>query len=137
MHFIPRPLQMLPPTFRFGLFLARIGGYVPLNPVRGEIVPGDTVAQTRQVMNNLNQVIVAAGFAFRNIVKTTICLNNLAAFFQVKEVYASFFDGDFLAWTTVQVIPLGAMVEIEAYAVRQEPPGTPPSLNLFCFALTY
>ena len=93
-------------------------GQIPIKPVTGEIVPGDIAAQTRQVMDNLNQAIVAAGFTFRNIVKTTIYLNDLAVFSQVNEVYASFFDGDFPAWATVEVVALGAMVEIEAYAVR-------------------
>ena len=93
-------------------------GQIPINPVTGEIVPRDIAAQTRQVMDNPNQAIVAAGFTFRNIVKTTIYLNDLAVFSQVNEVYASFLDGDFPAWATVEVVALGAMVEIEAYAVR-------------------
>jgi 2-iminobutanoate/2-iminopropanoate deaminase len=93
-------------------------GQILINPVTGESFPEDIVAQTRQVMNKLNQVILAAGCAFRNIVKTTIYFSDLAVPSQVNEVYESFFDGDFPAWATVQAAALGVMVEIEAYAVR-------------------
>jgi 2-iminobutanoate/2-iminopropanoate deaminase len=95
-------------------------GQIPINPGAGEIKPDDITTQTRQVMQNLVQVIGAAGFQLSHVVKTTIYMIDLSQFSRVNEVYASFFDSDFPARSTVQVaaLPRGAMVEIEAVAVH-------------------
>jgi 2-iminobutanoate/2-iminopropanoate deaminase len=95
-------------------------GQIPIDPVTGEIVSGNAAAQAHQVLENLIQVIMAAGSAVGDIVKTTIYLTDLASFSEVNEVYASFFSGDFPARATVQVaaLPRGSAVEIEAFLAR-------------------
>jgi 2-iminobutanoate/2-iminopropanoate deaminase len=95
-------------------------GQIPINPETGTIDSEDIMAQTRQVMQNLVQVVTAAGFELRDVVKTTIYLTDLSLFSQVNEVYASFFDAYFPARSTVQVaaLPRGAMAEIKAYAIH-------------------
>jgi 2-iminobutanoate/2-iminopropanoate deaminase len=95
-------------------------GQIPIDPATGEIVSGNAAAQARQALENLNQVIAAAGFALNDIVKTTIYLTDLASFSEVNEVYASLFSGDFPARATIQVaaLPRGAAVEIEAFLAR-------------------
>jgi 2-iminobutanoate/2-iminopropanoate deaminase len=95
-------------------------GQIPINPETGEIESKDITTQTRQVMQNLVQVLAAAGFQLRDMVKTTIYLTDLSQFSQVNEIYASFFDSDFPARSTIQVaaLPRGALVGIEAVAAR-------------------
>ncbi|GBC94363.1 2-iminobutanoate/2-iminopropanoate deaminase [bacterium HR16] len=94
-------------------------GQIPLHPQTGEIV-GDTAAeQARQVLQNLQAVLQAAGVSLQNVVKTTIFLTDLGQFAAVNAVYAEFFPHDPPARSTVQVaaLPRGVQVEIEAIAV--------------------
>jgi 2-iminobutanoate/2-iminopropanoate deaminase len=94
-------------------------GQIPLDPVTGNIVEGDVVAQAERVMKNLEAVLSAAGVTFSNVVRTTIYLIDLADFARVNEVYARYFPADPPARATVQVsaLPRGSKVEIDAIAV--------------------
>ena len=97
-------------------------GQIPLDPKSGQIVSGDISAQTRRVLDNITAVLKAEGLTFRDIVKTTIFLTDLADFQTVNEVYASYFKQAPPARSTVQVpaLPRGARIEIEAIAVAGE-----------------
>ena len=93
-------------------------GQIPLLPESGEIVAGGVAAQTRQVLDNLVQVLAAAGVDFSSVVKTTIYLADMADFAVVNEVYAEYCVSIAPARATVQVaaLPKGALVEIDAVA---------------------
>ena len=97
-------------------------GQIPLDPKSGQIVSGGIDAQTRRVLDNITAVLKAEGLTFDNIVKTTIFLTNLADFQTVNEVYASYFNQQPPARSTVQVpaLPKGANIEIEVIAVADE-----------------
>ena len=99
--------------------LTFLSGQIPLDPATMEMVPGDVVAQTEQVMKNLGAVLTAAGLDFSHVVRSTIFLTNLGDFTRVNEVYGRFFSGSPPARATVQVaaLPRGAQVEIDAIAV--------------------
>ena len=103
---------------RVGSFIYT-AGQIPLVPETGKLVEGDIKAQTKQVMQNLSNVLEAAESGLENVVKTTIFVTNMADFAVVNEVYGSFFKDAPPARSTVQVaaLPLGASVEIEAVAV--------------------
>ena len=94
-------------------------GQIPLVPETGQLIEGDIKAQTGQVMQNLSQVLKAAGSSFDNVIKTTIFLTNMADFAHVNEVYGSFFTADPPARSTVAVaqLPLGDGIEIEVVAL--------------------
>ena len=94
-------------------------GQVALNPESGKIVSDDVSKQTHQVMNNLREVLLAAGAGFTEVVKTTIYLRNLENFRKVNEIYASYMSEPFPARATIEVsrLPLDAEVEIEMIAV--------------------
>lgn len=93
-------------------------GQVAIDPATGKLVEGDVVAQTHQVFKNLNAILTAAGSGLKNVVKTTVFLKNMDDFKAMNEVYASYFDGNFPARSTVQVVklPLDVAVEIEVIA---------------------
>ncbi|HEY1694629.1 MAG TPA: RidA family protein [Polyangiaceae bacterium] len=97
-----------------------LSGQIPLDPATGQLVQGDIGAQTRRVMENLKAVLAAGGCTFRDVVRTTIYLVDLANFATVNEVYGAFFEAPFPARATVQVaaLPRGAQVEIDAIAVQ-------------------
>jgi len=94
-------------------------GQIPLDPVAGKIVEGGIVEQTNQVMQNLQEVLRAAGAGWGDVVKTTVYLHDLSHFPTVNEVYGKWLGDARPARSTVQVtaLPRGAMVEIDAVAV--------------------
>lgn len=94
-------------------------GQIPLDPETGQITVVDVVAQTRQVMANLQAVLAAEGLTFDDVVKTTVYLTDLADFSRMNDVYASYFGSAPPARSTMQVaaLPKGAKVEIEVVAV--------------------
>ncbi len=95
-------------------------GQIPLVPETGKLVEGGIEEQTRQVMQNLSNILEAAGSSLAQVVKTTIFVTNLGDFAAINKVYGSFFADNPPARSTVQVaaLPLGANVEIEAVAIK-------------------
>jgi len=94
-------------------------GQIPLDPVAGKIVEGGIVEQTDRVMQNLQEVLRAAGASWNDVVKTTVYLHDLSHFPTVNEVYGKWLGDARPARSTVQVtaLPRGALVEIDAIAV--------------------
>jgi 2-iminobutanoate/2-iminopropanoate deaminase len=94
-------------------------GQIPLDPIAGKIVDGGIVEQTDRVMENLQEVLRAAGANWGDVVKTTVYLHDLAHFPTVNEVYGKWLGDARPARSTVQVpaLPRGALVEIDAIAV--------------------
>ncbi len=77
--------------------------------------------QTRRTMERLREVLEAMGLGFENVVKTSIFLIDMGDFAAMNEVYATYFDSDPPARTTVAVaaLPLaGLKVEIDMVASR-------------------
>jgi len=83
-------------------------------------MPGGVEAQTEQVLRNLQAVLDAAGCAFADVVKTTCFLADINDFAAFNGVYGRFMTDPPPARSTFQVaaLPMGALVEIEAIAVR-------------------
>lgn len=98
--------------------LVFVSGQIPLDPATSALVEGGIAAQTRQVLNNLQAILEAAGSSLTVVIKTTVYLADLADFGEMNAVYAEFFSGDPPARATVQAaaLPRGALVEIEATA---------------------
>ncbi len=100
-----------------------VSGQIPLD-VQGNLVQGDIVVQTCQVIANLKAVLAAAGLSLKDVVKTTVFLADLADFQEMNRAYAEFFPGNPPARSTVQVagLPRGASIEIEAIAAKKDWP---------------
>ncbi|MBV9946081.1 MAG: RidA family protein [Myxococcales bacterium] len=96
-----------------------LSGQIPLDPASGEMVPGDIVAQTERVMQNLGAVLGAAGCGFEDVLRTTIYVVDLAQYARVNEIYGRYFRAPYPARSTLQVaaLPRGAQVEVEAVAL--------------------
>jgi reactive intermediate/imine deaminase len=87
----------------------------------GNLVGGDdVVAQTRQVFENMQAILAAAGCGFEDVVKVTIFLTDIDDRPAINPVREEVFGGARPASTLVEVTRLavpGARVEIEAVAV--------------------
>lgn len=95
-------------------------GQIGIDPASGKMVDGGIEAETRRVLENLREVLMAAGFTLAEVVKTTVFLVSLADFETVNRIYGEHFEGPYPARSTVQVaaLPRHARVEIEAIARR-------------------
>ena len=97
-----------------------VAGQVPIVPAEGKIVAERVAGQTRQVLENIKEILAAAGLGLENVVKTTVFLRSMGDFREMNEVYAEYFANEPPARATIEVagLPLGALVEIEAVARR-------------------
>ena len=109
--------------------LVFLSGQIGLDPQTGNLVPGGTVAEAEQVLRNLSAVLEAAGLSFRDVVRTTIYLVDLADFAVVNDIYARYVQPPFPARATVGVaaLPRGARVEIDAVALAGSEDRSEPS----------
>jgi len=97
-----------------------ISGQIPVNPETGQIDAEDITGQTQQSFANLKAILAEAGCTLSNVVKTTVFLTDMSHFEGMNAIYATQFTDDFPARSTIAVkaLPKGALVEIEAIAVK-------------------
>ena len=67
-----------------GHTLLFISGQIPLDPATMQVVGGTSGEQCRRVMDNIGQVLRAAGADYSLVVKTTLYLTDLGDFGEVK-----------------------------------------------------
>ncbi|MDR1841375.1 MAG: RidA family protein [Holophagales bacterium] len=93
-------------------------GQIPLDPQTMEMVKGAIEDQTRQVLKNLDAVLLEAGASWDGVIKTTVFLTDLADFAAFNSIYEQHLKGAKPARSTLQVaaLPRGAAVEIELIA---------------------
>lgn len=96
-----------------------MSGMIGFIPSTMEIAQGGAGAEADQALQNMGEVLKAAGASFNNIVKTTVLLADINDYATVNEVYAKYFHECKPARAAYQVaaLPKGAKVEIEAIAV--------------------
>ena len=107
----------LSPAVKAGGFVF-VSGMPPLDPASGEIIMGDIVAQTEQVLENVKACLEAAGSSLDKVVKCTVYIANSGYFNVVNEVYARYFPQDPPARTFAAVgsWPWAFDIEIECIA---------------------
>jgi 2-iminobutanoate/2-iminopropanoate deaminase len=93
-------------------------GQLGVDSATGRIIDGGVVAETRRAMENLREVLRAAGLGFDDVVKTTIYVADLEDFDTVNRIYGEHLSPPYPARSTVQAaaLPRGARIEIEAIA---------------------
>lgn len=96
-----------------------VSGQLPIQLADGQI-PEGVEAQARASMNNVVEVLKAAGCTMSDVVKTTVFLSDIGNFATVNAIYAEYFEAPYPARSCFQVaaLPKGAMVEVEAIAVK-------------------
>lgn len=96
-----------------------ISGQLPVDGATGKIAEG-IEAQTRQSLDNLGHILREAGYDYSNVVKTTVLLQSIGDFAAMNAVYAGYFTSEMPARICFEVaaLPMGALVEIDAVAVK-------------------
>ena len=97
-------------------------GQLPVDPFTGEKCSGDIVAQTKQVLSNLNHLLESAGTTKENVLKVTIFISDISHWDTVNEVYKQYFGDHKPARSIVPTKELhfGFEIEIEAIAYVEE-----------------
>ncbi len=96
-------------------------GQIPLNPSTGEVIEGNFKTRVRQVLHNIDGILVEAGSSLSSAVKLTVFMTDLSRFSELNEVFLEFFEEDPPARSALEVskLPLGVDVEIECVAVKE------------------
>lgn len=93
-------------------------GSIPVHPESGEI-PESFTAQATLALQNLGEVLQAAGASYGTVLKTTVFLADMADFAAFNEVYAEFFsEKPARSCVAVKTLPKNVRVEVEAIAAR-------------------
>lgn len=97
-----------------------VSGQLPINPLTGKLIQGTIQEQVRQVIDNLEAILLEAGSDLQHVMRVDIFLKDLAKDFHgLNEEYSRRFQGMTPpARQTVQVgdLPLGSPVEISCIA---------------------
>ncbi len=112
-----------PPIGPYSLGIAANGfvfvaGQAGVDPGTRKLVPGGITAETRQTLENIKNILEAAGCTLADVVSTNVYLVNMGDFAAMNQVYGEYFKESPPARTTVGVaaLPIGAAVEITVLA---------------------
>jgi 2-iminobutanoate/2-iminopropanoate deaminase len=97
-----------------------ISGQIATERGTNRVYNDNITMETQKVMENLGEILTAAGLTYDDLVKCTIYLTNLQFYAEMSRVYLSFFKGDAPARETITVkeLPRGVNLEISAIAAR-------------------
>jgi 2-iminobutanoate/2-iminopropanoate deaminase len=95
-----------------------VSGQVPIDPATGALISGTIGDQTRRALENIGAILTAGGASFRQVVRTTVYLADLADFSAMNDAYAAFFTSPQPARSTIQAakLPKDARIEIDVIA---------------------
>lgn len=111
------PVGPYTPIVRAGEWLV-VSGQVGIRD--GALVEGGTPAEVAQALENLAALLDAEGATLADVVKTTVFLTDLGDYGSMNDAYVAAFGDHRPARSAVGVaaLPLGARIEIEAWAHR-------------------
>ena len=95
-----------------------MSGMIGVDPAVQKPVEGGTLAQARQVFENIRTVLGELDLSLDNVLKTTVFLTNLGDFAEVNKLYAEYFGPNYPARSCVEVsrLPMGLSIEVECIA---------------------
>jgi 2-iminobutanoate/2-iminopropanoate deaminase len=112
---VAKPVGPYTPIVRAGDWLVCSG---QVGQSGGVVVEGGVAAQLTQAIANLDGLLGANGATLADVVKTTVFLTDIEDYGLMNETYVAAFGDHRPARSTIAVValPLGAAVEIEAWA---------------------
>jgi 2-iminobutanoate/2-iminopropanoate deaminase len=110
-----KPVGPYTPIVRAGDWLV-VSGQVGI--VDGKLVAGGVEAQLKQALSNLQKLLHSEAAGLADVKKTTVFLRHMSDYAQMNETYTEFFGDHRPARSAIGVaeLPLGALVEVEAWA---------------------
>lgn len=98
-----------------------MSGMIGIDPSVGKPVEGGTLAQAKQVFENIVTVLGELGATVDDVLKTTVYLTDIAEFGEVNKIYAEYMGPNFPARTCVEVaaLPMGLSIEVECIVAKR------------------
>jgi 2-iminobutanoate/2-iminopropanoate deaminase len=97
-----------------------VSGQLGIQPDTGELVSSDFKLQARQALENIRQIVIAAGGDLNQVMAVDVFLTDMEKFAEFNEIYAEFYSDHQPARAVVEVsaLPKDAKVEIKCIAYR-------------------
>ena len=109
----PAPIGPYSQGVQFGKMLYT-SGQIAINPATGELEIEDITTETTLVMENLKEILKAAGMNFEHVLKASIFVSDMHNFEAINKVYATYFNqATAPARETVEVANLPKFVNVE------------------------
>jgi 2-iminobutanoate/2-iminopropanoate deaminase len=117
---VSKPVGPYTPIVEAGQWLV-CSGQVGISD--GALVDGGLEAQLRQALANLSELLGSKGASLGDVTKTTVFLTDMADYAEMNRIYIEVFGDHRPARSAVAVaaLPIGARIEIEAWAYRGQP----------------
>jgi len=114
-----RPVGPYTPIVEAGDWLI-VSGQVGISD--GKLVDGGLQAQLEQALQNLSGLLAEHGATLSDVVKTTVFLTDMGDYAAMNETYIAAFGDHRPARSAVAVaaLPIGALVEVEAWALKRQ-----------------
>lgn len=115
----PKPGGWYSQAFRVGDFIYTAGVTAHDPETQQLVAPGDMAGQTRQVLKNMEQILLEAGSDLKHVIKTLVFVSDIDQFTVFNEAYKEFFPENPPARSTMEIGKFhnGMVIEIEAVAV--------------------
>lgn len=98
-----------------------VSGQLPIDPISNRLIDGDIRKLTTRVLQNIEAILLEAGYLIEDVVQVSVFLRDLNDFAEMNEAYKDFFKNPpFPARQTIEVsaLPLGASIEIACIAIK-------------------
>lgn len=95
-----------------------VSGQIGLHPETGDLVSEELTGQARQALENMKQVLVAAGCRMTDVVTVDVYLTDMSQFAAFNAIYQEYFADHRPARAVVEVkgLPKAAKVELKCMA---------------------
>lgn len=115
----PKPVGPYSQAVKADKFLY-VSGQLPIDPKVGKIVSVGIELQTRQVMENIRNILETSDYSMKDIIYSTVYLSSMTLFDSFNNEYAKFFVGDFPARATIAAeLKANALVEVSVVAFKE------------------
>jgi 2-iminobutanoate/2-iminopropanoate deaminase len=97
-----------------------VSGQIGLVPASGQLAGDGLIEQATQALQNVREVLEAAGFGLPDVVTVDVFLVDIAQFGSFNSLYEEFFANHKPARAVVEVkgLPRGALVEVKCVACK-------------------
>ncbi len=92
-----------------------VSGQIGLDPKTGEFAGPDLASQANQALENLKQIILAAGCNLNQVATVDVFLVNMGNFVEFNGIYEKYFSEHRPARAAIEVsgLPKGGLVEVK------------------------
>ena len=97
-----------------------LSGQLGIDPASGELAGPDVASQAPQAMDNLVNILEAAGLSTADVISVDVFMTNMGQFSEFNEIYSRYFDTHKPARAAIGVasLPLRASVEVRCVAYK-------------------